>query len=93
VNSPSREAKEPLQPHGESQYSGNKNNIEKTILAGLKREKKWKTTKKSFKDERATSFGTGFDIIIDQVRVLHPDIDLLDTNYYKTVVNGQLVED
>jgi len=40
-----------------------------------------------------TSFKMIFEIAIDQVWVLHLDIDLLVPNPSNVVVNGQLVED
>ena len=44
------------------------------------------------KDQVGSSLNMGFQLALDQVRVLCPDADLSPTDISKSVVNGQLVE-
>ena len=44
------------------------------------------------KDQIGTSLNMGFQLALDQVRVLHPDADLSAADISKAVVDGQLVD-
>jgi len=44
------------------------------------------------KDQIGTSLNMGFQLALEQVRVLYPDVDLSAADISKTVVDGQLVD-
>ena len=44
------------------------------------------------KDQISSSLNMGFQLALDQVRVLYPDADLSLADISKSVVNGQLVD-
>ena len=44
------------------------------------------------KDQIGSSLNMGFQLALDQVRVLYPDADLSPADISKSVVNGQLVD-
>ena len=69
-------------------------------LKALEAEKEgWVLKEKDFvqnsellKDQIGTSLNMGFQLALDQVRVLHPDVDLSAADISKAVVDGQLVD-
>ena len=69
-------------------------------LKVLKAEKEsWVLKEKDFlhnsellKDQIGSSLNMGFQLALEQVRVLYPDADLSPANISKTVVDGQLVD-
>lgn len=56
-------------------------------------EKDCKLAEESLKDEVSVSFGTGFELALEQVKVLHLGIDLSAIGLCKSVVDDQLIAD
>ncbi|QCD86617.1 hypothetical protein DEO72_LG3g1141 [Vigna unguiculata] len=58
-----------------------------------KKEKKtWTKNSKLLKDQIGSSLNMGFQLALDQVRMLIPDADLSQADISKTIVDGQLIE-
>ncbi|KAJ1384681.1 hypothetical protein SESBI_42304 [Sesbania bispinosa] len=52
----------------------------------------WQAEEKELKTDLALYHGNGFNKAIEQVKFLHPDIDLSEVGMFKEIVDGALVD-
>jgi len=57
------------------------------------REAEWVNNSESLKNDITKSYGIGFEAVVEQACVIHPDIDFSDVNPCYAVVDGKLVKD